>query len=162
MGENPFTHIAIDGLGPVLVQVPKSGSMEETEAEQVQGTKKKLFVTAKRWLLVISCMTTRAVNVEVLDNLLAESFVHALRRHFATYGLAKSIRLDNLRSHVKMSKELNSLMKKSFVHDLHAKARELGLVGHGRRSDSRARMGLSRGACAWSKIVLPNAWADTR
>jgi len=128
LGERPFTHIAIDGLGPVLVQVPKSGTMEETEAEQDQGKKKKLFVTAKRWLLVISCMTTRAVNVEVLDNLFAESFVHALRRHFATYGLAKSVRLDNLRAHIKMSKELDSLMKKTFVHDLHAKARELGLV----------------------------------
>jgi len=65
LGEKPFTHIAIDGLGLVIVQVPRSGSMEKTEAEQVQGTKRKLFITANRWLLVISCRTTRAVNVKV-------------------------------------------------------------------------------------------------
>ena len=128
LSEDPFTHIAIDGLGPVIVQVPKRGDEASTEEDRAATRKRKAFVSAKRWLLVICCMTTRAVNIEVLENLYAESFVHALRRHFAAYGMAKSVRLDNLRAHVKMSRELNALLKKTYIYDIHQAAKRLGLA----------------------------------
>ena len=89
--EPAFTHLAIDGMGPV---------------HTTNGGKK----TSKTWVLVITCMVTRAINLEVLWDLTADSFIQAMRRQFADFGLAKTVRLDNLRSHVKMSNELDSLL----------------------------------------------------
>lgn len=87
----PFANVAIDGLGPLHV-VTESG----------KGKKKV-------WVLVFSCMTTRALNLELLTDVSADSFVLALRRHFADFGKAHSVRLDNFPSHKKMAEIFNSL-----------------------------------------------------
>ncbi len=88
----PFTNIAIDGLGPLHVR----------HDEKKKGLKKV-------WILVISCMTTRGVNLELLEDNAAESFVEALRRHFADFGKARSVRLDNFPSHKRMAELFDSL-----------------------------------------------------
>ncbi len=91
--EPAFTNIAIDGLGPMWTQ--------EIGRKQPQKT----------WVLVIICSTTRAINLEILPDLTAESFVTAVRRQIADYGLVRSVRLDNLRSHVRMKTEFDALLR---------------------------------------------------
>ena len=88
----PFTHVAIDGLGPLNI----------ARDDNKKGRKKV-------WILVISCMTTRGLNLELLEDNSAESFVAALRRHFADFGKASTVRLDNFPSHKKMADLFDSL-----------------------------------------------------
>jgi len=85
LNEPPFANVAIDGLGPLQIAV--------------EGRKQR----QKVWVLVLSCMTTRALNLELLEDNSAESFVGAMRRHFADFGKADSVRLDNFPSHKKMA-----------------------------------------------------------
>ena len=107
----PYTHIAIDGLGPIYtkdfetqISAPPEGSKRKRDiVEQIE-------VREKTWVLVICCMTTRAINCELLESLEAVSFVTALRRHFADFGLAATVRLDNLHSHQRMHDEFEGLL----------------------------------------------------
>ncbi len=107
VNEPPFTHLAMDGCGPVYVN-----------ADQSQE---------KRWLLVMSCMVTRGINVEILDDLSAESFVGCLRLQIAEFGVPKTIRLDNLRAHVKAARQLQALMDTQIFHDVQQKFRNVGI-----------------------------------
>ncbi len=89
----PFKHIALDGMGPLQV-------------ESERGPPKKT------WILVFTCLVTRAINLEILKDLTTESFVTALRLHIGVYGEPVSVRLDNLASHVKLSQEVKALKNK--------------------------------------------------
>ena len=85
-----FEHIAIDSCGPLLVV-------------NEQGVK------VKRDILVISCMVSRAVNLEVLTDKGLHGFCHSLRRHSADYGLPRTVRLDNYPTHKAMEREFKVL-----------------------------------------------------
>ncbi len=104
----PFTHMAMDGLGPVYVKTDDG---------------KKI----KKWLLVMCCYVVRAINIEILDDLSADSFVSALRLQFAEFGLPKTIRLDNLRAHVKAAHQIESLMATQIFDNVQQKFRSNGI-----------------------------------
>ena len=113
----PFRHVAIDGLGPMRIKI-------EADSE---GPAQHRGGESKVWLLVISCMTTRAINIEILHGQTAEAFIHAMRRHFAEFGMAHTVRLDNLRSHQRMSKEFQILLDKTFLSDIREKSKKYGI-----------------------------------
>ncbi|VDP15061.1 unnamed protein product [Onchocerca flexuosa] len=49
----------------------------------------------KRWITLFTCFTTRAVHLEVVENLTAESFLYVLRRFFARRGYPNLVFSDN-------------------------------------------------------------------
>ncbi|KAL3998739.1 Integrase core domain family protein [Acanthocheilonema viteae] len=49
----------------------------------------------KRWIALFTCFTTRAVHLELVENLTAETFLHVLRRFVARRGYPKLILSDN-------------------------------------------------------------------
>uniref|UniRef100_A8PEW0 SD27140p, putative n=1 Tax=Brugia malayi TaxID=6279 RepID=A8PEW0_BRUMA len=49
----------------------------------------------KRWIALFTCFTTRAVHLEMAENLSAENFSHVLRRFIARRGYPKLILSDN-------------------------------------------------------------------
>jgi transposase InsO family protein len=51
--------------------------------------------TEKRWLLVISCLTTRAIHIEILHSLTTDSAIKSLQNCFALRGRANVIYSDN-------------------------------------------------------------------
>ncbi len=59
----PWTNIGLDYLGPIVASDH-----------------------GKVWVLVITCLTTRAVNLELVTKLSAVAFINALERHICTYG----------------------------------------------------------------------------
>lgn len=71
---HPFTNIMVDCCGPFLV---------------TQGR-----ATVKRWMLVITCMTVRAVNIEILHTMSTDSVITALFNHFSIRGMARKIYSD--------------------------------------------------------------------
>lgn len=50
--------------------------------------------TVKRWMLVITCLTTRAINIEILHTMSTDSVITALFNHFAIRGMATKIMSD--------------------------------------------------------------------
>ena len=71
----PFRNVAIDHCGPFTVST-------------AMGRK-------KRYLLVITCMWSRAVNILVCNQMTADSFIRALQAHIYEQGVPSAILSDN-------------------------------------------------------------------
>ncbi|XP_055543111.1 uncharacterized protein LOC129728685 [Wyeomyia smithii] len=71
----PFTHTGVDYLGPILVKQGRS--------------------LAKRWVALFTCLTIRAVHLEVVHSLSTQSCVMAIRRFVARRGSPESFYSDN-------------------------------------------------------------------
>ena len=75
----PFTSVGIDVFGPWLVHT-----------RRLRGG----AANSKRWGLLFTCLSSRAIHVELLESMDASSFICALRRFFAIRGPASRIRCD--------------------------------------------------------------------
>lgn len=71
----PFTTVGLDYFGPVLVRIGRSQS--------------------KRWIALFTCLTIRAVHMEVVHSLSTESCIMAIRRFVARRGPPAEIYSDN-------------------------------------------------------------------
>ncbi|KAK6018354.1 hypothetical protein OSTOST_16066 [Ostertagia ostertagi] len=63
----PFLHVGIDLAGPFRV-------LSSENKEQ------------KKWILLATCMVTRAVHLDIVNNLSAKEFINGLRRFVARRG----------------------------------------------------------------------------
>ena len=88
--ERPFTYCGVDMFGPFLV---KDGRMIQ-----------------KRYGAMFTCLSSRAVHIEVTSNLTIDSFIQALRRLIRRRGNVRMIRSENGTKFVGASIEL----KKTF------------------------------------------------
>lgn len=77
--EPPFTNVGLDVFGPWPIT-----------SRRTRGG----LAHSKRWATMFTCMTTRAVHIEVLESLDTSSLINALRRFFSIRGPAKLIRSD--------------------------------------------------------------------
>lgn len=84
--EPPFSFTGVDCFGPFEVRRGRT--------------------RAKRYGVIFTCLTTRAIHIEVANSLDTESFVNALRRFIARRGQPKEMRSDNGGNFVKGEKEL--------------------------------------------------------
>ena len=73
--EPPFTYCGCDYFGPVLVKIGKS--------------------TVKRYGVIFTCFSLRAVHIEMASSLEADSFIQALERFISRRGTVREIRSDN-------------------------------------------------------------------
>jgi hypothetical protein len=61
----PFSVVGVDTFGPWNIVTRKTrGGVAES----------------KRWAIMITCLTTRAVHIELMESMLSSSFINALRR----------------------------------------------------------------------------------
>ncbi|KAK3105444.1 hypothetical protein FSP39_025380 [Pinctada imbricata] len=70
----PFTYVGVDCFGPWTVSTRRTrgGSAE-----------------SKRWAVLFTCMCSRAVHIEILEQMTTASFINALRRFYAIRGNVK-------------------------------------------------------------------------
>ena len=79
--QKPFYNTGIDFFGPVIVKLSR-----KTCANQAK---------AKRYGVIFTCMTTRAIHLEIAGDLTTDSFILALCRFITCRGNVKHIRSDN-------------------------------------------------------------------
>ena len=82
----PFTYVGVDIFGPFVV--------------------KNRRTEVKRYGAIFTCLTTRAIHVEMVYDLTTDAFIQALRRFLATRGPIRLLRCDNGTNFVGANKEL--------------------------------------------------------
>nr|XP_034305596.1 uncharacterized protein LOC117682359 [Crassostrea gigas] len=87
----PFTTVGVDTFGPwtVLARKTRGG-----------------VINNKRWAIMFSCLTTRAIHIEVIEEMSSSSFINALRRFEAIRGPVKVFRSDKGTNFVGAADEL--------------------------------------------------------
>ncbi|XP_062556722.1 uncharacterized protein LOC134221543 [Armigeres subalbatus] len=85
----PFTHAGVDYFGPIEVVVGRR--------------------TEKRWGMLVTCLTIRAIHIEVVNSLSTDSCVMALRNFAARRGQPRKIYSDRGTNFVGANKELQKL-----------------------------------------------------
>ncbi len=75
----PFSFVGLDVFGPWVV------TSRRTRGGQA---------SSKRWAVLFTCMSTRAIHIEVIESMDNSSFINALRRFFTIRGPAKQLRSD--------------------------------------------------------------------
>lgn len=98
--EPPFTHVGLDVFGPwaIMTRRTRGGSAD-----------------SKRWAVIFTCMSTRAVHFELIESMTTDSFINALRRFFAIRGPARLLRSDRGTNFVGACKELGINMEDSTI-----------------------------------------------
>ena len=89
--KSPFTFAGVDCFGPFNVKRGRS--------------------LVKRYGIIFTCLTTRAINIEVASTLDTDSFLNALRRFVARRGSPEEIRSDNGGNFVSGEKELRKCIE---------------------------------------------------
>ncbi|XP_055547200.1 uncharacterized protein LOC129731329 [Wyeomyia smithii] len=87
----PFTFTGIDYFGPLVVKMGRSN--------------------VKRWVALFTCLTVRAVHLEVVNSLSAESCKMAIRRFVARRGSPQQIFSDNGTNFKGVARELADEIK---------------------------------------------------
>ncbi len=87
----PFSFVGLDVFGPWVV------TSRRTRGGQA---------SSKRWAVLFTCMSTRAIHFEVIESMDSSSFINALRRFFAIQGPAKQLPSDCGTNFVGACKEL--------------------------------------------------------
>lgn len=93
--EPPFTYVGLDVFGPWAV------TTRRTRGGQANS---------KRWAVLFTCMSIRAVHIELIEAMDTSSFINALRRFFALRGPSKQIRSDCGTNFTGACKELHILL----------------------------------------------------
>ena len=96
-GQKPFTSTGIDLFGPMLVK-------------RTKGTRSNAALV-KRYGIIFTCMTVRAVHLELTNDLSTDSFIMALRRFKSRRGHVQVIRSDNGTNFVGAASELKDAFK---------------------------------------------------
>lgn len=97
----PFTNVGLDVFGPWKIATRRLRG----------GT-----ANAKRWSLIFTCLSSRAIHLEVLETLEASSFICALRRFLAIPGLVKKLRCDQGTNFVGGKSQLDGDLQKWTNH----------------------------------------------
>ena len=90
--EPPFTHVGLDVFGPWTV------TSRRTRGGHAEN---------KRWAVIFTCLSTRAVHIEVIETMTTSSFINSLRRFTAIRGPIKTLRSDRGTNFIGACKELN-------------------------------------------------------
>ena len=85
----PFTHTGIDYFGPLFIK-------NKTENQKV-------------WVCLFTCLVTRAIHLELLQNMSTEQFLLGFRRFLSRHGKPKEIISDNALQFRLTSETLNDI-----------------------------------------------------
>lgn len=90
LGQPPLFSVGVDIFGPwnIITWLTSGGAAK-----------------SKRWAALFTCFTTRAVHIEVVEEMTFSSFINALRRFIAIIGPVQVYWLDRWRNIIGAAKE---------------------------------------------------------
>ena len=94
----PFTFVGVDYFGPLEVKQRRS--------------------PVKRYGCFFTCLTTRAVHIEIVHSLDTDSMINALRRFISVRGCPEQIRSDQGSNFTKADKELKEAIEEWNQHKI--------------------------------------------
>ena len=94
----PFTFVGVDYFGPLEVKQGRS--------------------RVKRYGCLFTCLTTRAVHIEIAHSLDTDSMINALRRFISVRGYPEQIRSDQGSNFTKADKELKEAVEEWNQHKI--------------------------------------------
>ena len=98
----PFTYVGLDVFGPW-----------EVTARRTRGG----HANSKRWAVIFTCFSTRAIHIELVESMDTSSFINALRRFMAIRGHVEQIHSDCgtnfVGAHNEFEDSLNEMDQKS-------------------------------------------------
>ncbi|XP_058792183.1 uncharacterized protein LOC131664808 [Phymastichus coffea] len=126
-GQRPFTHCGLDYFGPMYVKIGRA--------------------RVKRWGVLFTCMTTRAIHLELASTLSASSTILAVRRLAGRRGYPRKIYSDNGTNFIRANKELNAEGVNLDVNKQQRFARSKNIAWHFNPPDAPHMGG------AWERLV---------
>ncbi|XP_068216787.1 uncharacterized protein [Palaemon carinicauda] len=75
----PFTNVGVDAFGPWTIV-----------SRRTRGG----YANSKRWAILFSCLVTRAVHIELIEEMSSSAFINAVRRFISLRGQVKIFRSD--------------------------------------------------------------------
>ena len=87
----PFSYVGVDVFGQWYVT-----------ARRTRGG----CANSKRWAVLFTCLGSRAIHIEVIEEMTTSSFINSLRRFIALRGPVKQLRSDRSSNFVGAAKEL--------------------------------------------------------
>lgn len=112
-----FENCAIDFAGPI----------------STKSTKLRTGAIIKSYIAIFVCLATKALHIEAVSDLTADSFIAALRRCIGRRGKISNIYSDNGSNFVKANRILNELLEaqeEEFERELHEESIKLGIKWH--------------------------------
>ena len=97
VGEKPFSKVGVDYFGLLVMKLSKRARSNQA--------------TAKRYGVLFTCLTTRAVHLEIAGDMSTVSFILSLRRVISRRGPIDIIRPDNCTNFVVAENELRNSLK---------------------------------------------------
>ena len=107
----PFTNVEFDVFGPW---------------EITRGRLRGGAVNSKRWGLIFTCLSSRAIHIEVLETMDANSFICALRRFLAIRGPVARLRCDQGTSFVREKSQFDDALLEMDQTQIHKFTTEQG------------------------------------
>jgi transposase InsO family protein len=104
---NPHSPTSVDYFGPLEI--------------------KRGIAVVKRWGAIFTCMTSRAVHIEVANSLDTSSCINALRRFISRRGQVKRLRSDNGTNFVGAKRELQKAFSAVRQDQIQKTLREQGI-----------------------------------
>jgi len=116
---NPFEVVGLDFAGPLNVRVTRQTASTDQPDDQAQRTPQ----TTKAYICLFTCAVTRAVHLELVKDMTAETFMMACRRFFARRGVPATIYSDNAKTFKRTARYLQRLQQNPTVNDWLANSR---------------------------------------
>nr|CAB3263157.1 uncharacterized protein LOC104265735 [Phallusia mammillata] len=110
LNEAPFTHTGVDYFGPFTIKIRRS--------------------EVKRYGCLFTCMTSRAIHLEVSPDLSTDAFINAMRRFIARRGPIKHMYSDNGTNFVGAERVLRESVDEWNQQQIHNYLRQKAVTWH--------------------------------
>lgn len=95
-GVKPFSYVGVDAAGPVYLKQRKGESGQR-----------------KSYVFLFTCLTSRAVHLELAVDQTAETLIQCFRRLIARRGMIAEVLSDNHKTNIRAEKEIQVLLEKA-------------------------------------------------